>query len=108
MVPSVTYPGHQIDAEGLHPVVEKAQAIMEAPQPKNVWELKLYLGLLTYYSKFLPSMSTVLAPLYQLLRLRARWHWGKKEHESFLASKELLIPSYLLIHFNPDLPLLLA
>ena len=55
MVPSATYLGHRIDAEGLHPVAEKVKAITEAPQPKNVWELKSYLGLLTYNSKFLPK-----------------------------------------------------
>ena len=81
---------------------------MEAPQPKNVRELKSYLGLLTYYSKFLPNMSTVLAPLYQLLHRGALWRWGKKEHKSFQASKDLLTSSDLLIHFNLDLPLLLA
>ena len=68
MVLLVTDVGPRIDAEGLDPVAEKMKAITGAPQPKNVQELKSYLDLLTYYSKFLPNMSTVLAPLYQLLR----------------------------------------
>ena len=67
-VPSVTYLGHRIDAEGLHPLPDKVQAIQEAPPPTNVQELRAYLGLLTYYSRFLPNMSTVLSPLYQLLQ----------------------------------------
>ncbi len=50
MAKSITYLGHRIDAEGLHPLEEKVSAIAEAPAPKSVVELKAYLGLLTYYS----------------------------------------------------------
>lgn len=67
MAPSVVYLGHRIDAQGLHPLTEKVKAIQEAPKPNNVSELKAYLGLLSYYSKFLPNLSTTLAPLYSLL-----------------------------------------
>ena len=66
-MPSVSYLGHLIDQVGLHPLQEKVKAVKEAPSPKIVSELKSYLGLLTYYSKFLPNMADVLAPLYKLL-----------------------------------------
>ena len=48
MVPSVSYLGHLIDQFGLHPLQEKVKAVKEAPNPKNVSELKSYLSLLTY------------------------------------------------------------
>ena len=53
MVSSVKYLGHIIDANGLHPAPDKLKAVKNAPAPQNVTELKAYLGLLTYYSKFL-------------------------------------------------------
>ena len=59
MAPEVVYLGHKIDAEGLHPLAEKEDAVCAAPAPKNVAELKSYLGLLSYYGKFLPNLSTV-------------------------------------------------
>ena len=108
MVPSVSYLGHQIDEDGLHPLPDKVQAVVEAPSPKSVQELKAYLGLLTYYCKFLPDVSTVLAPLYRLLRKEARWHWTAKEEQAFCKSKELLTSSKLLVHFDASLPLILA
>ena len=58
MASSVSYLGHKIDAEGLHPLPDKLQAVKAAPTPRNVSELKSYLGLLTYYGKFLPNLST--------------------------------------------------
>ena len=52
---SSTYQGHQIDAEGLHPIVEKVEALHEFPSLQNVEALKSYLDFLSYYSRFLPN-----------------------------------------------------
>ena len=75
--PSVEYLGHVIDQDGLHPSEEKVRAIRQNPRTQNVIELKLFLGLLNYYSKFLPHLSTLLSPLYQLLRKDVNWSWKK-------------------------------
>ena len=108
MAPSVVYLGHRIDAQGLHPLVEKVKAIQEAPKPNNVSELKAYLGRLNYYSKFLPNLSNTLAPLYSLLRASTRWHWTAKQEEAFKASKCLLTSSQVLVHFDPKLDIVLS
>ena len=92
MKPSVTYLGHKIDQQGIHPLKEKVQAVQDAPSPKNVSELKSYLGLLTYYT--LPNMADVLAPLYKLLRKEVRWRWIDQEEKAFRASKDLLTCSF--------------
>ena len=94
----VSYLGHRIDAKGLH----------DAPDPQNVQELKSYLGLLSYYGKFLPNLSSVLAPLYWLLRKDYRWRWSAVETAAFKSSKELLTSSKLLVHYDPNLDLVLA
>ncbi len=52
-------------------------------------------------------MADVLAPLYKLLRKEVRWRWSACEKEAFQASKNLLTSSTFLVHFNPDLPLVL-
>ena len=108
MLPSVTYLGYKIDAEGLHPVEEKVKAVQEAPRPRNVTELKSYLGLLTYYGRFLPHLPSVLAPLYKLLRHGTPWRWTSKEKAAFTKPKELLTSAEVLVHFNPKLELVLA
>ena len=105
-----TYSGEPLPVllQGLHPVPEKVKAVQEAPKPQNVTELKSYLGLLSYYSKFLPNLSTVLAPLYKLLRQREKWQWKKPQHHAFEESKKLLLSSQVLVHFNPSLDIQLA
>lgn len=47
MSDSVIYFRHKIDANGLHPTIDKVKAVEQAPEPTNVTELKSYLGLLT-------------------------------------------------------------
>ena len=83
MAPSVSYLVHKIDAEGLHPLPDKLQAVKAAPTPRNITELKSYLGLLTYYGKFLPNLSTKLQPLYQLLAKDCQWKVDKSPREGF-------------------------
>ena len=58
MLSKVEYLGHMIDENGLHPTEEKVKAIKEAPSPKNVTELRAFLGIINYYGKFLPNLST--------------------------------------------------
>lgn len=109
LVTSVIYLEYRINAEGLHPVNEKIKAIQDAPEPKNLTELKSYLGLLSYYSRFLPNMSSNLAPLNQLLHKQVQWVWTDKERHAFEASKQLLnVSSQTLAHFDPKLQIVLA
>lgn len=64
----VEFLGHTITSEGIKPNKNKVQAIVEAPHPTNLNQLQSYLGLLNYYAKFIPNLSTKLEPLYNLLR----------------------------------------
>lgn len=48
----VKYLGHIIDANGLHKDIEKVKAIIDAPQPSNVTEVKAFVGLVNYYARF--------------------------------------------------------
>ena len=100
MTQSVEYLGHRLDAAGLHPTDKKVTAIKEAPRPTNVTELKAYLGLLSYYARFLKGVSTVLGPLHQLLHKDCKWQWTNIEDESFQKSKELLLSTQLLAHYD--------
>ena len=61
MLPSVKYLGHRISADGLYPTSEKVCTILEAPVLKDVTQLRSFLGLVNYYGKFLPQLSSTLA-----------------------------------------------
>ena len=99
---SITFCGHQIDKEGLHKTLDKIQAVREAPRPCKVTELRSFLGLVNYYNRFLPNLSTRLTPLYVLLQKHTTWKWSTKCQEAFEEVKALITSEQVLTHFNPE------
>ena len=108
MEPSVEYLGHRIDAKGVHTTSQKVEAILQAPAPQNPQQLRSFLGLLHYYGKFLPNLSTLLYPLNHLLKSNARWRWSADCQQAFQQAKEKLASAPILSHYDPALPLKLA
>ena len=108
LAPSIVYLGHQIDSDGLQPVAENSKQCRKCQLHRTSPSLKSYLGLLTYYSRFLPNLSSELALLYKLLKHNEPWHWTSQQKKAFERSKELLLSLQLLVHFDPNLEIHLA
>jgi hypothetical protein len=104
---SVEYLGHIIDEHGLHPSPSKVQAIQQAPAPTNLTELRAFLGFVNYYHKFIPNLSTILAPLHHLLQKGIKWVWSTSQEKAFQSVKSLIQSSSLLVHFDSNKPILL-
>ena len=77
------YCGHKIDSDGLHETQAKIEAITCAPRPENVTKLGAFLGLVNYYSKFMPNLASVLHPLYQLLQKEVKFKWTAEIQKAF-------------------------
>ena len=106
--PSVEYLGHVINADGLHTAPSKVAAVVDAPPPQNVSQLRSFLGLLNYYGRFISNLSSLLQPLHELLRQDKNWKWTAGCQEAFEKAKNVLSSSEVLTHFNPSLQLQLA
>ena len=65
-VSEVTFFGYTIAENGIRPTDETVAAIRNAPKPSNASEVRSFLGLVNYCSRFIPNFSTVAAPLRQL------------------------------------------
>ena len=104
MKPHVQYLGYLIDKNGLHTMPDKIAAIQDAPRPKNVRELRSFLGLVNYYGRFIQNSSTVTYPLNQLLCDGTPWVWDKGCEQAFMKLKQVLASSEVLAHYNQELP----
>lgn len=87
---------------------KKLNAIIDAPRPRNVQELRSFLRLLNYYAKFIPNLASLLHPLNILLQVGQHWKWTRACTEAFRLAKQKLTSAPVLVHYDPSLPLCLA
>ncbi|XP_022816983.1 uncharacterized protein K02A2.6-like [Spodoptera litura] len=104
----VNYLGYVINKDGLHKSPQKIKAMIEAPVPSNINQLQSFLGLVNYYRNFVPNASSILSPMYELLKKSSRWCWTQKHDEAFTAIKSCLASDQVLAHFNPEATIILT
>ena len=108
MQTSIEFLGHIIDRQGIHPTDEKVKCIQQMKAPNDVNDLRAFLGLFNYYSKFVKNSAMILSPLYDLLQKDTPWIWSSKCEEAFQNCKNALTSDALLVHYNEKLDLRLA
>lgn len=94
--PELKYLGYIIDKKGLRVDPEKVQAILSIPTPSNIREVRCFMGMASWYRRFVPHFSTVIAPLCHLLKKSSKWHWTPQCDEAFNTIKEYLISAPIL------------
>nr|XP_014288159.1 uncharacterized protein LOC106688283 [Halyomorpha halys] len=104
----IEYLGHIVEYNKLSKSPIKVAAIQDMPRPSNIDDVRRFLGLVTYYSRFVPDFSTISYPLRCLLRKDKRWLWTPNYEETFLKLKAELCGDRVLIPFDPALPLVLT
>lgn len=104
---SIEFLGHRIDDQGIHKSNKHIEAILHAPTPTTLEDLQLFLGKATYYSNFIPNLSTLERPLRDIAK-EGRFSWSKDADIAFQKIKKILISPQVLMPYDPALPLLLA
>lgn len=107
-VTKLTYLGHVICDKGLLPCQDKISTIQNAKVPKNVTELKSFFGLINYYNKFIPNLSSKLYYLYNLLRNDVKFAWSDNCQTAFEESKKSLLETQFLEFYDPKKPIVVV
>jgi deoxyuridine 5'-triphosphate nucleotidohydrolase len=92
--------GHVVGADGVKPDPDKIAAVKDHPVPKNIWKLRQFVGLASYYQKFVENFAKIAAPLNSLLRKSEAYQWTDQHQEAFETLKQRLISAPILVH--PD------
>ena len=102
---TVQYCGHTISKEGIHTMPSKVDAIQNAPAPETVSQVRSFVGLVTYYQRFIPDMATMLNPLTSLLQKDRQFQWTPECAAAFHQVKTVLASSKVLVHYDANLPI---
>ena len=104
---SVEYLGHVMSADGIQTNPQKLRAVNEYPTPSDVKSLRSFLGLASYYRRFVPGFSKVAAPLNALTRKDIPYIWTPDCQQAFEQLKKLLTSALLLKYPDFDKPFIL-
>ena len=87
---SLKYLGHLITSDGIGTDPDKVSAILELPAPVNIRGLRRFLGVASWYRRFVPSFSQIAAPLNHLLKKGVKWTWSLEQEDAFQRLKTSL------------------
>ncbi|KAF7232934.1 hypothetical protein EG68_03677 [Paragonimus skrjabini miyazakii] len=108
MLHSVKRLGFIIDKRGRHPDPASVEAIKAMPPPKDLSGLRVFLGLVSYYGAFIPTLHQLRGPLNRFLTKDSKWEWTTECQRGFEKVKAMITSDLLLTHFNPSLPIEVA
>ena len=123
--PSVVFLGHVLSKDGITPNPEKVSKVKDWPVPKSAKEVHSFLGLASYYRRFIPQFAKWASPLHELIRLVTTkkkcagrkippllqnlppFQWSSACQESFKKLEEVLITMLVLSYLDYFKPFIL-
>jgi hypothetical protein len=97
---TVQYLGHVVGCGKILPVAAKVQAILDLPAPGNRKAVMRIVGMVGFYRKFCPNLSSIISPLTDLVSPRVKFEWTRQCQEALNRVKRILISSPVL--FSPN------
>nr|GFA53659.1 putative reverse transcriptase domain-containing protein [Tanacetum cinerariifolium] len=92
----VQFLGHVIDSEGIHVDHANIESIKDWESPKTSTIIHQFLGLASYYRKFIKGFSKIAKPMTKLTQISVKFDWGEKEETAFLTLKQKLCSALIL------------
>ncbi|KAK3878771.1 hypothetical protein Pcinc_016582 [Petrolisthes cinctipes] len=97
----VPFLGHIVGKDGVCTDPLKVTAVKEWPVPTSVAEVRSFVGLCTYYRRFVKGFASVAVPLHQLTRKGAHFQWNEACQQAFEDLKQALVEAPVLPYPDP-------
>lgn len=97
----IEFLGHRLTANGINPAERKVEAIKNAREPETVSEVRSFLGLVNYCSRFIPNFATLTEPLRRLTRRNQPFVFGQEQRTAFQNLKDTLASAQTLGYYDP-------
>ena len=92
----VEYLVFHVLAQGVQPSLENVGTIVEWPRPQGVKDIRSFLGLASFYRRFIRHFSLKARPLTDLTKEEILWHWSEVEERAFRELKRSLVTAPLM------------
>ncbi|KAJ8771896.1 hypothetical protein K2173_027073 [Erythroxylum novogranatense] len=93
----ISFLGHVVASEGIRVDPSKIEAIVNWKPPRNVTEVRSFMGLAGYYHQFVKGFSVIASPLTKLLRKGVKYEWSDRCQSSFDQLKNMLTEAPVLV-----------
>jgi hypothetical protein len=97
----ITFFGVVFSKDGISPDPKKVQAVKDAVPPTNVSELRSFLGMTNYSSRFIPHYASITEPLRCLTCQSTDWKWDEEQQNGFDKLKNELSSQTVINYFDP-------
>ncbi|GKA39035.1 putative reverse transcriptase domain-containing protein [Tanacetum coccineum] len=93
---TVKFLGHVIDSSGIHVDPAKIEAVKNWASPTTPLEIRQFLGLTSYYRRFIEGFSKIAKPMTELTQKNQKFDWGEEQEEAFQLLKQKLCAAPIL------------
>jgi hypothetical protein len=100
----VEFLGHHVGRDGVRMMDDKVEAVAAWPAPKNVRDVRAFLGTAGYYRKFIKDFSRIAAPITELTKESVRFEWTASHQQAFITLKQAMQSAPVLALPDPTLP----
>ena len=90
------YLGFDVGKDGIKPSLSKVKAILDWLMPETVTDVRSFLGLCSFYRKFIRWFSEIAAPMTDLTKKNTPWVWGDQEEKAFNGLKKAMVTAPVL------------
>ena len=98
----VNYLGHVVSEKGVAPDPHKTNCVQKWARPTNLTAVRSFLGLCSYYRKFIQGFAGIAKPLHQLTEKNKSFLWTGECEDAFHQLKSKLIQAPILAYPTPD------
>ena len=95
---TIKYLGYMISPEGIYPDPEKTVKVANFPTPSDVSQVRQFLGLASYYRRFIANFAKIAKPLHDLMKKDTAFDWSQECQEAFNTLKQLLCSAPVLAY----------
>src|SRR6202050_2266190 len=96
--------GQKVSRLGLSMHKEKVDAVLELEELRNCHDLQVFLGMMVYFSTYIPFYTWIAGPLFGLLKKSANWEWTEVHSEAFKLCKQVLVNAPVRGFMKPGSP----